>query len=120
MQEAVHYSQLQIRVRPKVTDHFLFSHFRFINSQSSQSSLYSHGVSVVFDDSVVVTRWPTSTTMCRSNLVVDGKTLLTRLGSLVGVGRTLLWILLALLGVFNSIQICISFCASKDHVVTKH
>ena len=35
--------------------------------------------------------------------MVDEVTLLTRLGSLVGVGRTLLWILLAIIGATKSL-----------------
>ena len=44
----------------------------------------------------------------RSNLVVDEVTLLTRLGSLVGVGRTLLWILLAIIGATKSLAALVS------------
>ena len=45
----------------------------------------------------------------RSNLVVDEVTLLTRLGSLVGVGRTLVWILLAGIGAVKFFIALVSF-----------
>ena len=61
----------------------------------------------------------------RSNLVVDEVTLVTRLGSLVGVGRTLLWILLAIIGATKSLAALLPFfktkVASKEaNVGTKH
>ena len=49
----------------------------------------------------------------RSNLVVDEVTLLTRLGSLVGVGRTLLWILLAIIGATKSLAALVSSSKAK-------
>ena len=53
----------------------------------------------------------------RSNLVVDEVTLVTRLGSLVGVGRTLLWILLAIIGATKSLAALVPFFKTK--VVSK-
>ena len=49
----------------------------------------------------------------RSNLVVDEVTLVTRLGSLVGVGRTLLWILLAVIGATKSLAALLPFFEAK-------
>ena len=57
--------------------------------------------------------------------MVDEVTLVTRLGSLVGVGRTLLWILLAIIGATKSLAALVPFfktrVASKEaNVGTKH
>ena len=40
-------------------------------------------------------------------------TLVTRLGSLVGVGRTLLWILLAIIGATKSLAALLPFFEAK-------
>ena len=53
------------------------------------------GINIIFDDTVEISQ---------SNLVIDTKTLLLRLGSVVGVCRTLLWILLAISGAFHSFR----------------
>ena len=43
--------------------------------------------------------------VARSRFSINGLTLLTRLGGLIGVGRTLLWILVSLLG---AVQVTLS------------
>ena len=55
----------------------------------------SSGINIIFDDTMEISQ---------SNLVIDTKTLLLRLGSVVGVCRTLLWILLAISGAFHSFR----------------
>ena len=98
---------------------------RFINYNDLTEETYNHGISIVFDDAVVVTRYllyhisigliceEANTFFPRSNLVVDEVTLLTRLGSLVGVGRTLLWILLAIIGASKSLAALVPFFKAK-------
>ena len=57
--------------------------------------------------------------------MVDEVTLETRLGSLVGVGRTLLWILLAVIGATKSLASLAPFFKAKvepkeDKIETKY
>ena len=81
------------------------------------AAIYEHGIDIIFDDMVLVTRYidvikkkvKSSHSLLRSNLVVNEVTLLTRLGSLVGVGRTLLWIILACIGAAKSAKALLSF-----------
>ena len=56
---------------------------------------------------------------------MDEVTLVTRLGSLVGVGRTLLWILLAVIGATKSLAALVPFFKAKvapkeDKIETKY
>ena len=60
-----------------------------------KGDVLSSGINIIFDDTVEISQ---------SNLVVDTKTLLLRLGSVVGVCRTLLWILVAVAGLFHSLR----------------
>ena len=57
--------------------------------------------------------------------MVDEVTLVTRLGSLVGVGRTLLWILIAVIGATKSLATLVPFFKTKvepkeDKMETKY
>ena len=70
-------------------------HSKFSSYNPINNNVISSGISIIFDESVAISQ---------TNWVINAKTLLLRLGSVVGVCRTLLWILLIIVGAFRSMK----------------